>query len=607
MNNPRLKGVVNLFGEKYQLADNLPNRFQVFANYLLLKKIYFEINEEYPYESLLDIDLLNSIDFDIVTEDHKENSMAVDGCFIIHEKSIIHLGMDEDEIQQNLSSVKSGILHVILIQSKSGKIDTNDLSTLSDCLNTNFSEQKNWAKFSTLRIQCESLLQSAPKVKIIFRTIYVTGNENDKNLFLNSTFIVREDALKLAMKKYFWIKEDLNCKVDYFDEIDLYEEYEKQTDNAKVINETLLFEVITDEIISPGYGKIRFGAISLGEMMKILLNPDTSKPNELYGYNVRDVIKGSSINPKIESSIKTNKDMFLLLNNGITIVVDKQERRTDKGIYLENIRIVNGCQTSHAILYVCTTSPEYNDAKVSIKIIETDKDDILGKITYSSNNQNTVSKANLFAIEPSIFELEKSYKDFFLGYSGQSLKHLNLERRQGQYNNSDAPFIDMLAQAKSFIALWNKTPHFAVMYAEQNLDQYKTQLEEKNFIEKSLFSGILWYNVIKRVPNVYNNARFHIFSCIGIILLERILSIDNILELDTNDINVLIDCINMQEVLIKLDINISLEVDKVCKTIDLLEENFPKLSSRKIHYRKFYPQDTLKIIYLKHKETYGTN
>ena len=42
MNNPRLKGVVNLFGEKYQLPDNLSNRFQVFANYLLLKKIYFE-------------------------------------------------------------------------------------------------------------------------------------------------------------------------------------------------------------------------------------------------------------------------------------------------------------------------------------------------------------------------------------------------------------------------------------------------------------------------------------------------------------------------------------------------------------------------------------
>ena len=170
----------------------------------------------------------------------------------------------------------------------------------------------------------------------------------------------------------------------------MYEEYEKQTDNAKVINETLQFEVITDEIISSGFGKIRFGAISLGEIMKILLNTETNKPNELYGYNVRDVIKGSTINPKIESSIKTNKEMFLLLNNGITIVVDKQERRADKGIYLENIRIVNGCQTSHAILNVCAVNQEFNDAKVSIKIIETDKDDILGKITYSSNNQNTV-------------------------------------------------------------------------------------------------------------------------------------------------------------------------------------------------------------------------
>ena len=385
----------------------------------------------------------------------------------------------------------------------------------------------------------------------------------------------------------------------------MYEEYEKQTDNAKVINETLQFEVITDEIISSGFGKIRFGAISLGEIMKILLNTETNKPNELYGYNVRDVIKGSTINPKIESSIKTNKEMFLLLNNGITIVVDKQERRTDKGIYLENIRIVNGCQTSHAILNVCAVNQEFNDAKVSIKIIETDKDDILGKITYSSNNQNTVSKANLFAIEPAVFELEKSYKDFFLGYSGVTFRQLNLERRQGQYNNSDMPFIDMLAQAKAYIALWNKEPHTAVMYAEQNLDRYKLRLEDKNFIDKSLFSGIIWYNVIKKTPNNYNNARYHIFSCAGIIILENILSTDNLFDYDFDEIDILIDCINIQETLMALNLNIGEEVNKVCRVIDELEENFPKLSSGKIHYRKFYPQDTLKIIYQKYKEIYG--
>jgi hypothetical protein len=68
---------------------------------------------------------------------------------------------------------------------------------------------------------------------------------------------------------------------------------------------------------------------------------------------------------------------FILLNNGVTLTVDKQETRGAKGIVLENIRIVNGCQTCHAILETCkeTIYAYDNNLQVNIKIIETEKDE----------------------------------------------------------------------------------------------------------------------------------------------------------------------------------------------------------------------------------------
>ena len=601
MKNPRLKGIVNQFGDKYQLEDSLPERFQMFANYLLLKKEYYEINQEYPFESLLDIDLLDAINFG------HNNSMAIDGCFIIHNKSILHLGMDNEDLEEALSLVDKGDIHIIIIQTKSGDINTTDLSTLSDCLNANFQDQTEWVKFLNFRQQCDSLLQrTTNKVKIKFKTIYVSGNRIDENLLNNTTFTVRENALKNAMRSYFWINDNQDVSIDYFDEEKFYTEYQNQLESSKIVSSTLSFIAITDEISCGVSGKVRFGAVSLGEMMKVLFDTNSQKPNELYRYNVRDLVEDSKINERIEDSIQNNSEIFLLLNNGITLVVDNQERRGDKGIYLENIRIVNGCQTSHSILKVCNSCSSFNNTNVPVKIIQTDNESILGKITYSSNSQNHVSKANLFAIEPKIFDLESAYKDFFLTYTGNSLMQVELERRQGQFNNSSVAYIDMLVQAKAYIALWNKKPHTAVMYVEQNLNTYKSYIDNNLFINKSLFAGILWYNINTKISTSYVNARFHIFSSIALKLLEKILNIENSYsqnifeEIDNNNVDILAG-LNSQR------ISLTDEIRKVCNAIDSLPEYFPKLSSGKIHYRKFYPESTLELIYNKYKELNATN
>jgi hypothetical protein len=499
-------------------------------------------------------------------------------------------------MDEKLNEIQTGDINVVLIQTKSGKFETTDLSTLSDCLNSNFTGQEEWKKFVDFRNKLNSLIEQKPHVNIKTKIIYVS-DPIDMELCHNNTFIVRENALRKALKSYFWISSDNHVLIEYFNDQTIYDEYENQSKASLVVTQNINFVEISPLVKCSNYGSVAFGVVKIGELMKILYNNDLQKDNELYGYNVRDAIKDSTINNKIKDSISNNGDMFLLLNNGITIVVDKYERRGEKGMYLENIRIVNGCQTCHSILAICRNKKNYDDINVAIRIVETQNENILGEITYSSNNQNPVSKENLFAIEPKIFELEKSYKDFFVEhYQKKILRNVFLERRQGQFNNTNDPFIDMLAQARAYISLWDKEPHNAVMYKDIPLNQYKKYINEGNFVEKSLFCGILWFQVLKEIPQNYFNGRFQIFTCVGLDILSHIFKLEYI---DNHNFN---DESNFIEKLHSDNFNIKVKVQNACIAIDNLSEDFPKMTSGKIHYRKFYPTEALSKIWNKYKD-----
>jgi len=592
MDNPRLKGIANSFGDTYGLEADFSKRYEIFINYLFVKKIFFETNKEYPFESDLDIDLLSGVNFG------KNSTLAIDGCIIVHEKTIIHLGLDSDDIDETLAKIQKGDINVVLIQTKSGKFETTDLSTLSDCLNLNFTGQIEWEKFVEFKSKLNSLIEQKPHVNIKAKIIYVS-KPVDTEMFSNPTFTVRENALKQALKDYFWIGRDSNVVINYYNDQTIYDEYENQGKASLAVTSNINFVEISSLVKCSDYGSVAFGVIKIGELMKVLYSNELQKDNELYGYNVRDAIKGSAINDRIKDSISNNGDMFLLLNNGITIVVDKYERRGEKGMYLENIRIVNGCQTCHSILTICRNNDNYNDVNVAVRIVETQNESILGQITYSSNNQNPVSKENLFAIESKVFELEKSYQDFFLEhYNNTLLRKVSLERRQGQFNNTNEPFIDMLAQAKAYICLWRKEPHTAVMHRDIPLNQYKRHIEQDSFVEKSLFCGILWHQVVKEIPKNYFNARFQIFTCVGLDILSDILNIEDVYNHSFNDDPSFVRNLHSN------DFDIKAKVQSVCIAIDNLPDDFPKLTSTsdKIHYRKFYPADALNKIWNKYTE-----
>lgn len=121
--------------------------------------------------------------------------------------------------------------------------------------------------------------------------------------------------------------------------------------------------------------------------------------------------------------------LFWFLNNGITIVCDKVDPITDPDnpkVKIDNIQIVNGCQTATSLANAFKDGHLHQDAKVMLRIYETNNLELVDKIVLTTNNQNKITGRNLRANDQTQLDLEQGFKLY--GYY--------LERKPRQYDTT---------------------------------------------------------------------------------------------------------------------------------------------------------------------------
>ncbi|NJR14547.1 MAG: hypothetical protein HC785_01825 [Calothrix sp. CSU_2_0] len=121
--------------------------------------------------------------------------------------------------------------------------------------------------------------------------------------------------------------------------------------------------------------------------------------------------------------------------------------------------LVNGCQTSH-VLYNCRNLTGIDNLQIPVKIIVTDKDDVINSIIKATNHQTPVKKEELAALSEFQKELEQCYNSFESSHAGENLYY---ERRSKQYHDrADVPknrVITIPDQIKTFAAMFLDQPH----------------------------------------------------------------------------------------------------------------------------------------------------
>ncbi|MCG8643718.1 MAG: AIPR family protein [Desulfobacterales bacterium] len=205
------------------------------------------------------------------------------------------------------------------------------------------------------------------------------------------------------------------------------------------------------------------------EFLKILTKEDGTIRRSLFNDNVRDYMGKGPVNSEIESTIINSPEMFLICNNGVTVVCSDFEQIRDKLVKIENPQIVNGCQTSYSIFNL-KEHPNIDKVQILVRLISTEQSEITNKIVKGTNKQNQVLDEAFETILP---YHQETLEPFFLTYDDKI--KIYYERRSRQYNN------DPLIKKTQIVNLRILTQTFVAIFLEQIFEAHR---HEKILLEK---------------------------------------------------------------------------------------------------------------------------
>ena len=159
---------------------------------------------------------------------------------------------------------------------------------------------------------------------------------------------------------------------------------------------------------------------------------NNDKNGFVFDLNIRKYLgKLGGVNKDILNTCtnSTLSSLFWFLNNGITIICDKVDPVTDPDdpkVKIDNMQIVNGCQTATSLANALKEGHLQPDTRVMLRIYETQDLDIVDKIVLTTNNQNKITGRNLRANDKTQLDLEQGF----------NLYDYHLERKPRQYENT---------------------------------------------------------------------------------------------------------------------------------------------------------------------------
>ena len=252
--------------------------------------------------------------------------------------------------------------------------------------------------------------------------------------------------------------------------------------------------------------------------------------NELLESNVRAFLgQAGKFNNGIKNTIRSNPQMFLPYNNGITATAESVETKMVDNqlviIKLNDFQIVNGGQTTASLYHTQKKFKDTDLSKIFVQMKLTvikDKDQKnveVPNIARFANSQNKVTELDLSSNNPYFIQIEnlsrKKYVNnpenknqsrlwFFERTNGQYRETLNKKTTKEQkefkeQNPSNLKFVK--SDIAKFINGWELEPHIISQGSQKNFIHYtkkitelvnKNKLPGENFYRKLIANAILF-------------------------------------------------------------------------------------------------------------------
>lgn len=490
--------------KNFQVEEGLPEDitepilFEHFANFCVLSKEY---NEEFALE-------------DIHTGEGSD--VGFDGIGIIINGTIV---TTIEEIEDMATSNKYIEAEFIFVQSKtSSNFDGSDIGNFLFGVRDIFSASPRLPRNEKVEEKYK-LINGVYNKSALFKR----GNPICKLYYVTTGKWQKDQYLLTKISTDTELLENLNIfKSVSFEPVDAAY-LQKLYNHAKnSISQTIEFEskVTVPEI--RGIKEAYIGILPVSEIIKLITDESGVMMRGLFYDNVRDFQGDNEVNSEIQQTIQSSdRDLFVLLNNGITIVCDVINKTGNK-FNIEGYQIVNGCQTSH-VLYnnrSHTTPSMY----VPVRIIVSEDDDVKNKVIKATNRQTQVKNEELEALT----DFQKALEQYYVAQPEEY--RLYYERRSQQYRSAGIDKIRIVSipsQIRSFSSMFLEEPHRAGRYYGTLLSLVKNKIfvqgHDASAYYVSAYANFKLESLMRRkhIDSKYRPFRYHMLMALRLQTMGR--------------------------------------------------------------------------------------
>lgn len=266
----------------------------------------------------------------------------------------------------------------------------------------------------------------------------------------------------------------------------------------------------------PGVTQAFIGVLPAKDLVHVLTDASGGIRKSLFFDNVRDFQDYNPVNLEIKASLSdaVRRNQFSVLNNGVTIVARELTLAGDD-FALKDFQIVNGCQTCHVLFH--SQGELTDDVHVSVRIIQSQDEDVIAGITAATNRQTAVSDDDLAAREQFHKDLEALFTTFPVG------EELYYERRSKQYAENDVERTRIVTRSqlvRTFASMFLDEPARAGRYVRELREARGADLFNPSqntlayYTSAATYYRIEWLLRNRRIDRKYSPARYQLLAAI---------------------------------------------------------------------------------------------
>lgn len=334
------------------------------------------------------------------------NDAGIDGIAIaINNRYVMDMGDITDIIEKGMELN----VELFFVQAKTTEgFECKEISTFADGVLDLFRAKHEIKKLMNEQVKnkyemIQKLISNYEYIKSIkCNLFYVTPGKyvEDDNILSTKQRIME------SLKSLEIFDED-NISIQIQDKSFIRKQYEyTKVQNSATFTLAQKIEIPYMENVDEAY----FAILPVKEYLKIVLDDTGKIRSGIFELNVRDFagIEENRVNQDIVTTLKSsNKIYFGLLNNGITIVGKSLSKMHGK-YTIKNFYVVNGCQTTNVLSENALDITD--DMWISVKIVITQKDNIIRDIVKATNNQTEVEEIQLLSMTEYQQELETFFQ-----------------------------------------------------------------------------------------------------------------------------------------------------------------------------------------------------